>query len=318
MKRQKPSNTAPRVAERVRKCRRKKRQIALIQANEEMGITTDRRGVCCRKLLEILDKPPNGSGRNNFIKENTEIITLVPYTNVDRTTGAKHGGVRNQVVNDRYRVQHIIRLNLATGTERPRFADQLVVKRSNIKNAGMGIFTARPLKKGEKFAVYAGTYHTGRGFRSEYYMYNEKQGYGLNACPSVGKHPKPLYMGMHLANDIHLGLILGDHPDYGAYKSLRLSPEYNAWVNEDFLFVAKRDMKAGEEIYYHYGWSGNDTPGEELEGLDDDNGNDSYSDSGGDCNDDDHSYRPSSDEDDEGNNYDGDNNNVAKRARKHN
>ena len=269
----KPSDRAKNRTERVRKHRAKKRRIARIRRELALGRTDNPKGVFHPKVEEILAIKPNGKARNEFIQRNTKIITLCPYTNNDKTTGAKGScDGRNKKLEDPLRVQQIIQVNLAKESEEPIFADRIIIKKSNIEKGGMGAFAAQHIPKGATVAVYGGTYHSSEDFRSEYYIFSAVENYGINGYCSLAKG-NPILHGMHIANDYHLGLVLGDSPNWKEYKKMSKSEKYNMVVEDNFVFTALRDIEAGEELYYHYGWSEDDNDEEEDNDDDDEDYN---------------------------------------------
>jgi hypothetical protein len=215
------------------------------------------RGVFANKLKEIVAYPAEGDLRNDFIQQNSEIITLTPHTNLEQTSGAKRNDGLNKEINDPLRVQHVVRVNLLLRGEEPAFVDRFIIKKSTTPNAGMGVFAAAPIGEGEDIGIYAGQHRSSPHFRSEYYMYSEEYGYGLDASAPSGKDA-PIFHGLHLANDPHLPLVLGSGPKWREYRSKRNANEYNMEAQPNFVLRALRNIAEGEELCYHYRWEETD------------------------------------------------------------
>ena len=207
--------------------------------------------------MEILAISPKGNARNDFIEENIEIITLPPVINKQKVMGAHYPNEDKEKSEDPTLVQQLLKVNLAKTNEKPLFKEWFYIRQSDIEKSGVGVFAAKEFRRGDYLGVYAGKHKKKPGYSSPYYMYSEENQYGIDGYSS--KPGNPILLGLHLANDYYLHLILADAPDWNQYRRRKNAPEYNMYVNHNFVCFAKRNIKKGEEIYLHYDWCEEDT-----------------------------------------------------------
>jgi uncharacterized protein len=117
----------------------------------------------------------------------------------------------------------------------------LIVKKSKLPKAGKGLFTTKPIKKGEKVIEYKGEIINWKEYEKR--VAENKDGYlfyvNKNYC--IDAFPTPQYKARY-ANDA-AGL--------SRVKGLTNNCNYDI-IEDKCYIVAKRDIKAGEEIFVNY------------------------------------------------------------------
>jgi len=117
----------------------------------------------------------------------------------------------------------------------------LIVKKSKLPNAGKGLFTTKSIKSGSKVIEYKGEIITWKQYKVR--VDNNEDGYlfFINKQVCIDAFPTPQYKA-RFANDAE-GL--------SKIKGVKNNSEYEIFGNKCFI-VAKRDIKAGEEIFVDY------------------------------------------------------------------
>jgi SET domain-containing protein len=117
----------------------------------------------------------------------------------------------------------------------------LIVKKSKLPNAGKGLFTTKSIKSGSKVIEYKGEIITWKQYKVR--VDNNEDGYlfFINKQVCIDAFPTPQYKA-RFANDAE-GL--------SRIKGVKNNSEYEIFGNKCFI-VAKRDIKAGEEIFVDY------------------------------------------------------------------
>ncbi len=117
----------------------------------------------------------------------------------------------------------------------------LIVKKSQLPNAGKGLYTTTPIKKGERIIEYLGEIIDW----SEYVkrVAEDKDGYlfFINKKRCIDAYNTPEHKARY-ANDA-AGLT--------RVKGLKNNSEYEI-IKESCFILAKRDIAAGEEIFVSY------------------------------------------------------------------
>lgn len=119
--------------------------------------------------------------------------------------------------------------------------EKFIVKASQLPNAGKGLFTTVPIKKGEKVIEYKGEIINWPEYEKR--VAENKDGYlfYISDKRCIDAFPTPEHIA-RLANDAH-GLI--------RVKGLRNNCNYEIFGNKCFI-VAEKNIKAGEEIFVNY------------------------------------------------------------------
>lgn len=117
----------------------------------------------------------------------------------------------------------------------------LIVKTSQLPKAGKGLFTDKPVKKGEKIIEYKGEIIDWKEYEKR--VKEDKDGYlfFINKKRCIDAYPTPNYKARY-ANDAE-GL--------SRVKGLRNNSSYEVFGDKCFI-VAERDIAAGEEIFVSY------------------------------------------------------------------
>lgn len=117
----------------------------------------------------------------------------------------------------------------------------LLVKKSQLPNAGKGLFTSRPIKKGEKIIEYKGEIIDWKEYEKR--VAEDKDGYlfFINKKHCIDAFATPQHKARY-ANDA-AGL--------SRVKGLRNNANYDIFDNKCFI-VASRNIEAGEEIFVNY------------------------------------------------------------------
>lgn len=117
----------------------------------------------------------------------------------------------------------------------------LIVKTSQLPNAGKGLFTTRPFKKGAKIIEYKGEIIDWKEYTKR--VKEDKDGYlfFINKHRCIDAFSTPKFKARY-ANDA-AGL--------GRVKGLKNNSSYEVFDDKCFI-VAERDIEAGEEIFVNY------------------------------------------------------------------
>jgi len=118
----------------------------------------------------------------------------------------------------------------------------LKVKTSLLPNAGKGLFTDKPIKKGEKVIEYLGEIIDWKEYEKR--VLEDKDGYlfFINKKKCIDAYSTPEHKARY-ANDA-AGL--------SRVKGLKNNADYEVFNNENCFIVARRDIEAGEEIFVNY------------------------------------------------------------------
>lgn len=117
----------------------------------------------------------------------------------------------------------------------------LLVKNSLLPNAGKGLFTDKPIKKGEKIIEYKGEIIDWKEYEKR--VKEDKDGYlfYINKERCIDAYSTPQHKARY-ANDA-AGL--------SRVKGLRNNSNYEIFGNKCYI-VSSRDINAGEEIFVNY------------------------------------------------------------------
>lgn len=117
----------------------------------------------------------------------------------------------------------------------------LTVKASTLPNAGKGLYTTKPIKKGSKIIEYKGEIIDWKEYEKR--VKEDKDGYlfFINNKICIDAFDTPQYKARY-ANDA-MGL--------SRVKGIRNNSSYQVFGNKCFI-VAERDIEAGEEIFVNY------------------------------------------------------------------
>jgi uncharacterized protein len=117
----------------------------------------------------------------------------------------------------------------------------LIVKKSQLPDAGKGLYTTKAIKKGSKVIEYRGEMITWKDYEKR--VKEGKDGYlfYINKNKCIDAYPTPQYKA-RFANDAH-GL--------KRVKGLKNNAFYEIEGDKCYI-VADRDIKAKEEIFVNY------------------------------------------------------------------
>lgn len=117
----------------------------------------------------------------------------------------------------------------------------LIVKKSQLPNAGKGLFTTTPIKKGEKVIEYKGEIIDWKEYEKR--VTEDKDGYlffiNKKTCIDAWNTPQ------------HKARYANDAQGLSKTKGLKNNCVYEVEKNQCFI-VTTRDVKAGEEIFVSY------------------------------------------------------------------
>lgn len=117
----------------------------------------------------------------------------------------------------------------------------LIVKKSQLPNAGKGLYTTTAIKKGEKVIEYKGEIIEWKDYRKR--IEENKDGYlffiSKKRCIDAFSTPQ------------HKARFANDAAGIGRVKGLNNNCNYEIFGDQCFI-VAKKDIKAGEEIFVNY------------------------------------------------------------------
>jgi SET domain-containing protein len=118
---------------------------------------------------------------------------------------------------------------------------KLKVKRSQLPNAGKGLYTTAPIKKGEKIIEYKGQIITWKEYKKR--VERDEDGYLLfvNNKRCIDAFPTPQ----------HIARYANDAAGLSRVKGLRNNCYYDIENGKGYI-VSKRPIKAGEEIFVSY------------------------------------------------------------------
>ncbi|MGZ3899208.1 MAG: SET domain-containing protein [Bacteroidia bacterium] len=117
----------------------------------------------------------------------------------------------------------------------------LLVKKSQLPNAGKGLYTTKPIKKGEQVIEYKGEIINWKEYEKR--VAENKDGYlfFINNKRCIDAFPTPQYKARY-ANDA---------AGMSRVKGLSNNCDYEI-VGDQCFIVARRNIKAGEEIFVNY------------------------------------------------------------------
>lgn len=117
----------------------------------------------------------------------------------------------------------------------------LIVKKSQLPNAGKGLYTSKAIKKGEQIIEYKGEIIDWKEYEKR--VAEDKDGYlfFINKKVCIDAYDTPQHKARY-ANDAH-GL--------SRVKGLKNNAVYDT-VGDKCFIVATRDIKPGEEIFVNY------------------------------------------------------------------
>jgi SET domain-containing protein len=117
----------------------------------------------------------------------------------------------------------------------------LKVKRSQLPNAGKGLFTTTAIKKKDKIVEYKGEIINWKEYEKR--VKEDKDGYlffvNRNHCIDAYSTPE------------HVARYANDAAGLGRVKGLKNNASYEIFGKQCFI-VAERDIAAGEEIFVNY------------------------------------------------------------------
>jgi SET domain-containing protein len=117
----------------------------------------------------------------------------------------------------------------------------LKVKRSQLPNAGKGLYTTTPIKKNTKIVEYKGEIIDWKEYEKR--VLEDKDGYlfyiSKKKCIDAYNTPQ------------HIARYANDAAGIRRVKGLRNNSSYQVFDDKCFI-VAERDIKAGEEIFVNY------------------------------------------------------------------
>jgi uncharacterized protein len=117
----------------------------------------------------------------------------------------------------------------------------LKVKRSQLPNAGKGLFTTTAIKKKDKIVEYKGEIINWKEYEKR--VKEDKDGYlffvNRNHCIDAYNTPE------------HVARYANDAAGLGRVKGLKNNASYEIFGKQCFI-VAERDIAAGEEIFVNY------------------------------------------------------------------
>ena len=122
----------------------------------------------------------------------------------------------------------------------------LIVKKSNIEGAGFGLFAARDFNKGDIIGKYMGEVldqKSDPSVLSKYAICSSKIAVDSKGGLNSGY---PWYWGIHFVNDLNFVTrgIVND--------SMKEKKQSNSIINDDFIMIAIKRIKQGQEIFLDY------------------------------------------------------------------
>jgi hypothetical protein len=135
------------------------------------------------------------------------------------------------------------------------YLDLFEVKKSQVPNANMGLYSKRPFKQGDVLGVFYGQVKSTKGKGKKKHVYSP---YALEGTKhNIILEPKggittetPVYFGLHLANDP----LLCTKSAKASTRSMAARKKHNFFVDEDFIAIACLDINIGDELFLFYGW----------------------------------------------------------------
>jgi SET domain-containing protein len=117
----------------------------------------------------------------------------------------------------------------------------LIVKKSKLPNAGKGLYTKKPIKKGEKIIEYKGEIINWKEYEKRVLENRDGYLFYINNKRCIDAFPTPQHKARY-ANDA-AGL--------SRVKGLRNNSVYEIVDNKCFI-VAQKPIEAGDEIFVDY------------------------------------------------------------------
>lgn len=118
----------------------------------------------------------------------------------------------------------------------------LKVKKSTLPNAGKGLFTTTPIKKGEKIIEYLGEIIDWKEYEKR--VERDEDGYlffvNKKHCIDAFNTPE------------HLARYANDAEGLSKVKGLKNNASYEVFEKTRCFIIAKRDIEKGEEIFVSY------------------------------------------------------------------
>jgi len=125
--------------------------------------------------------------------------------------------------------------------------DRVILRKSNIINAGNGLFTNTQFVKGEKISSYGGTIYN----KIDYLKDSD---YSLNIEDKVILGDKIYKSSDKAAQFINDAGIVKDESDIESYiKTIYNTNSYLVDTGDEFIAISIKDIKPNEELYVHYG-----------------------------------------------------------------
>ena len=117
----------------------------------------------------------------------------------------------------------------------------LVVKKSQLPNAGKGLYTTTPIKKGEQVIEYKGEIINWKEYEKR--VAENKDGYlfFINNKRCIDAFPTPQ----------HKARFANDAAGLSRVRGLSNNCDYEI-VGDQCFIIARRNIKAGEEIFVNY------------------------------------------------------------------
>ncbi|MBI2721881.1 MAG: SET domain-containing protein [Bacteroidetes bacterium] len=117
----------------------------------------------------------------------------------------------------------------------------LIVKKSQLPNSGKGLYTTKPIKKGEHVLEYLGEIINWKEYEKR--VKENKDGYlffiSNKRCIDAYSTPQ------------HKARYANDAAGLGRVKGLKNNCDYEI-IGDQCFILAKRDIAAGEEIFVNY------------------------------------------------------------------
>lgn len=131
------------------------------------------------------------------------------------------------------------RLQIRASEASPSWNDWLIVKSSGLPSAGLGLFAARDMHKGQVVSLYGGNCSKLAPLNVDYTIQGDKKTFFLDAVGSMGEGNRP-FLGAHMAND-------PNHSSAAVDKD-----RCNCTFDPDQLVVLSKDVEKGSELLVDY------------------------------------------------------------------
>lgn len=117
----------------------------------------------------------------------------------------------------------------------------LTVKKSKLPNAGKGLFTDKPIKKGAKIIEYKGEIIDWKEYEKRVLLNKDGYLFFINKKRCIDAWSTPQHKARYANDAAGLSRIPG----------IKNNSDYEIFGDKCYI-VASRDIKAGEEIYVNY------------------------------------------------------------------